>query len=121
MSEKNILVVDDEDYIRELVRDFLEMEDLNCLEAASFEEADKIVSGNRLDLILLDRNLEGAKAEEIIGKLRDAQKDVPVVLVTGDIDCDQAFVERVHADGLIHKPFQFRDFIQKIKLFLENK
>lgn len=121
MSQKKILVIDDEDYIRELVKDFLEMEGINCLEAASFEEAIGIISRQHLDLILLDRNLEGARAEEIIGKIRDAQKNVPVVLVTGDIDCDQAYMRRVEADDLIHKPFQFREFIQKIKLILENK
>lgn len=121
MSEKKVLVIDDEDFIRELVKDFLEMEGIPCDSAENPEDGVKLVSQNTYHLILLDRNIGKYQAEDIIVLLREINTEVPIVLLTGDADCDDAYMEKIGAVGIIYKPFQVMDFITKIREFLETE
>lgn len=118
MNKKKILVIDDEDFIRELVKDFLEMENIQCDGAETAEEGLGLLLDNQYNLILLDRNLGKSKAEDIIQKIREVDTDIPILILTGDADCDDAYLERVGADGIVFKPFQVNDFIKKIIRFL---
>lgn len=115
MNKKKILVIDDEDFIRELVKDFLEMENIQCDGAETAEDGLGLLLDNHYNLILLDRNLGKNKAEDIIQKIREVDTDIPILILTGDADCDDAYLERIGADGIVFKPFQVNDFIMKIK------
>jgi two-component system alkaline phosphatase synthesis response regulator PhoP len=121
MSKKKVLVIDDEDFIRELVKDFLEMEDIPCDSAENSEEGLDLINRNRYNLILLDRNLGKSKAEDIIEQIRKIDTDTPILLLTGDTDCNDEYLERVGAVGIVFKPFQVTDFIEKVTKFLENE
>jgi two-component system alkaline phosphatase synthesis response regulator PhoP len=118
MNKKKILVIDDEDFIRELVKDFLEMENIRCDGAETAEDGLGLLLDNHYNLILLDRNLGKNKAEDIIQKIREVDINIPILILTGDADCDDAYLERIGADGIVFKPFQVNDFIKKIKRFL---
>jgi DNA-binding response OmpR family regulator len=61
MGKRKVLVVDDENFIRELVCDFLEFENIECDKAENQEVALELISKNDYDLILLDRNLKKNK------------------------------------------------------------
>lgn len=118
MNEKKILVIDDEDFIRELVKDFLEMEKIQCDGAETAEEGLELITKNNYKLILLDRNLGKSKAEDIIQKIRDIDGKLPILILTGDADCDETYQKNVGANGIVFKPFQVTDFIDKITTFL---
>ncbi len=118
MNEKKILVIDDEDFIRELVKDFLEMEKIQCDGAETAEEGLELITNNNYNLILLDRNLGKSKAEDVVQKIRDIDGKLPILILTGDADCDDAYQKKVGADGVMFKPFQVTDFIAKITKFL---
>jgi two-component system response regulator ResD len=118
-KEKKVLVIDDEDFIRELIKDFLELDDVQCAGAENAEQGLKLISEENFDLILLDRNLGKMKAEDLISQIRNQQKNVPIVILTGDQQCRGDYLEKIGANGIIFKPFQVNDFMENIKEFLE--
>lgn len=119
MSEKKVLVIDDEDFIRELVKDFLELEEVHCSGAEDADAALEIMKHNTFDLILLDRNLGRIKAEDFLPTIKEMQQDVPVLILTGDQQCDTDFMRQIGAEGLLYKPFQVMDFMKCVGKFLE--
>ncbi|MGE5343289.1 MAG: response regulator [Candidatus Omnitrophota bacterium] len=121
MSEKKILVIDDEDFIRELVKDFLELEGVQCQDAETLNEAMKLLETETFDLILLDRNLGEIRTEDFIPELKKkSRNNVPILLLTGD-QLDYPLLKGVGANGIIFKPFQVSDFLDTIHKYLENQ
>ena len=119
MNEKRVLVIDDEDFIRELVKDFLEMDDVLCDGVANAEDAFKLIAKVPFNLILLDRNLGTRKAEDVIATIRELNDQIPIIILTGDPHCDDDYLEEIGANGIIFKPFQVADFMKKISTYLE--
>lgn len=118
-KEKKVLVIDDEDFIRELIKDFLELDDVRCSGAENADQGLKMIAEENFDLILLDRNLGKMKAEDLITQIRYQQKNVPIVILTGDQQCRSDYLKKIGANGIIFKPFQVNDFMENIKEFLE--
>jgi DNA-binding response OmpR family regulator len=121
MEEKKVLVIDDEDFIRELISDFLEFEGIKCDEAENSQQALALLSNNDYALILLDRHLQHQEAGEITAEIKKINTETPIVILTGDHLCNDEYLENIGANGVIFKPFKVDEFMQKIKLFLENK
>lgn len=119
MSKKKVLVIDDEDFIRELVKDFLELDEVQCIGAETSDDAIEHISRETFDLILLDRHLGEMKAEDLIIRLKEIQENVPILILTGDQHCDVGYLEEVGAEGIIFKPFQVTDFMDSVKKFLD--
>jgi DNA-binding response OmpR family regulator len=119
MNEKKVLVIDDEDFIRELVKDFLELDGVRCVGAETSADALEQVSKQAFDLILLDRNLGEVKAEDLIVQIKEIQEDVPILILTGDQHCDMGPLEDVGVEGVIFKPFQVSDFMKNVKKYLD--
>lgn len=119
MNEKKVLVIDDEDFIRELVKDFLEMDGVLCEAADDEDSALKLISDTDFQLILLDRNLGEIKAEDFIARIREIRRNIPIVILTGDPQCDQNYLKQIGADGIIFKPFQVSEFMESVNTFLE--
>ncbi|MDQ1352064.1 MAG: hypothetical protein QG657_2370 [Acidobacteriota bacterium] len=120
MSTKKILIIDDEESIRNMVKEFLAIEDYQCDDAETSEQGLTLISKNRYDLILLDRNLGIIKAENIISKIHHIDPNVPIVILTGDTGCSEKFLEQIGAAGIIFKPFLFTDLIDGISKHLET-
>ncbi len=119
MNKKKVLIIDDEDFIRELVKDFLEMDGVLCESAATEANALELIAKEHFHLILLDRNLGEIKAEDFIVRIRGLKPDIPIVILTGDPQCDDEYLTQIGADGIIFKPFQVSDFMGSITKFLE--
>jgi two-component system response regulator ResD len=120
MNNKKVLVIDDEDFIRELVMDFLELKDIHCDAAENATSALKLYSETDYDLVLLDVNLGNTNAVEVLAELKKIRTNIPVVLLTGDPHYDEEYSGRIGADGVIFKPFQIDDFIKNIRKILES-
>jgi DNA-binding response OmpR family regulator len=118
-KEQKVLVIDDEDFIRELIKDFLELEEVQCIGAENADQGLKLITEEYFDLILLDRNLGKMKAEDLIAQIRNQQANVPIVILTGDQQCRGDYLKKIGANGIIFKPFQVNDFMKNIKEFLE--
>ena len=85
MSDKKptILITDDEQSIRNSLRDILEFEDYDVLEAENGEEVFNMLGENRIDLMLLDIKMRGMDGMEILSRLKDEQYHFPIIMISG--------------------------------------
>ena len=100
LASGRILVVDDEQLICELLRDFLTDEGYEVVTALTGAEALEAVPTFQPEVILVDMLMPGLSGRNVLDALRRAGVDVPVILISGD--------SRVEGDGffgVITKPF----------------
>ncbi|MFC4617846.1 response regulator transcription factor [Camelliibacillus cellulosilyticus] len=115
-----ILVVDDEERIRRLLRMYLEREDYIIDEAEDGEEALERALNTDYDLILLDLMLPGMDGIEVCEKLRE-HKATPVIMLTAkgeEANRVQGF--EVGTDDYIVKPFSPREVVLRVKALLRR-
>lgn len=115
-----ILVVDDEDRIRKLIKMYLEREGYAVEEAEDGESALELAVENDYDLILLDLMLPGIDGIEVCEKLRE-QKATPVIMLTAkgeEANRVQGF--EVGTDDYIVKPFSPREVVLRVKALLRR-
>lgn len=98
-----VLLVDDDDYVRRVIRRILVQAGHVTLEAASAEQGVQVAERNRgkVDAVLLDQSLPDARGVQIVPALRERLPGAKIFLFTGD-DVPDEEVERV--DGLLMKP-----------------
>lgn len=82
MENRTILVVDDEESIRFLYREELEEEGYTVITASDGEEALRKVRKDRPDLITLDIRMPGMDGIEVLHRIREMDKDIPVIMST---------------------------------------
>jgi len=117
---KKILVVDDEQEIRELIKKKLEQTKYKAITAANGQEALVICKTTKPDLILLDiamPKMDGYQTCEKLKKDKDT-KNIPVLFLTGkDLDPEGliARYKDLGACGYIPKPSTFKELLEKIK------
>jgi two-component system response regulator ResD len=122
MEEKlhSILVVDDEERIRRLLRMYLEKEHFLIEEAEDGETALRMALEKDYDLILLDVMLPGIDGIEVCSRLR-LQKATPVIMLTAkgeEANRVQGF--EVGVDDYVVKPFSPREVIFRVKAILRR-
>ena len=117
MDKRKILIVDDEEYVRLLVKSALSR-DYAVLEASDGEEAINIAYTQQPDLILMDilmPNLDGYTACYEI-KRAQATRAIPVVMLTGiGHELNKKLAQELGADGYITKPFNLQDLLDTVK------
>lgn len=119
--KNKVLLVDDEDGIRRILRLFLEKEDFVIREAASANQAFAAVEEEKPDLIILDVILMGTTGFEICEKLKNDPKteDIIIMLFTAlNKESDIAEGRRVGADYYLMKPLNPKDIADKVKVAL---
>jgi len=118
MNNKKVLVIDDEDFIRDLVGEFLDIEGIPCDGAEDAASAVRLLSQNHYDLILLDRNLGKTTSDEVITVIRNIDTQVPVLMLTGDPQYNPEVFKKIGGNGVIYKPFQVDEFMKQVSIFL---
>ncbi|SHF04508.1 DNA-binding transcriptional response regulator, NtrC family, contains REC, AAA-type ATPase, and a Fis-type DNA-binding domains [Fodinibius roseus] len=78
-----ILVTDDEESIRNSLRDILEFEGYRVLEAEDGEQVFRILSDDTVDLMLLDIKMKGMDGMEVLSKLKENNFHFPVIMISG--------------------------------------
>ncbi|MCK6257556.1 response regulator transcription factor [Fictibacillus sp. KIGAM418] len=119
-KEAKILVVDDEERIRKLLKMYLERENYEVDEAENGEEALDYSLTLNYDLILLDVMMPGMDGMEVCEKLRQ-RKATPVIMLTAkgeEMNRIQGFESG--ADDYIVKPFSPREVILRVKALLRR-
>jgi len=119
-TNSRILVVDDEERIRRLLRMYLEKEGYVIDEAEDGETALKKALEQDYDLIVLDLMLPGMDGVEVCNRLRQ-QKATPVLMLTAkgeEANRVQGF--EVGADDYVVKPFSPREVIYRIKAIIRR-
>jgi len=114
---KNILIVEDDITIHNLIKEVLNKEQYNVLNAFSGTEALMLIEKEKIDLILLDLMLPGLNGEQIIKK----NKDIPIIVVSAKISVeDKVNVLLDGANDYITKPFVKEELLARIKVQLRR-
>lgn len=119
-KEIKVLVVDDEERIRRLIRMYLERENYVIDEAGDGNEALSKALNQDYDVILLDVMMPGKEGMEVCKELRET-KNTPVIMLTAkgeEANRVQGF--EVGADDYIVKPFSPREVVLRVKALLRR-
>lgn len=123
MSNLKILVVEDEDAIREMLVMVLEQASLQVEAVASAELAVQALAENHVDLLLLDWMLPGISGVELARRLKKdmSYKDLPIILLTarGEEE-DKIRGLEIGADDYVSKPFSPKELIARIKAVMRR-
>lgn len=121
LKGKVLLVVDDEVDLRDIVASELEFMGARVFQAENISTAQKILSGNKIDLIVSDIRMPGGTGIDLLESVKS--KDVispPVILITGfaDISVEDAFDKG--AEALVNKPFKLDDLIKMVTRYTSS-
>lgn len=121
-SSIKILVVDDEQPIRKLLRVGLGTEGYTILEAGSAREATELLRQTRPDLILLDLGLPDMQGHDLLAKWRNELFDLPILILSSRTD--EAGIVRaleLGADDYVTKPFGTKELVARIRVALRHR
>ena len=123
MFEKQIIIVDDEEAIRELVADILEKENFKVIKCADTDDGYKKILKIKPDLIILDVKMPQVGGIELCRLVRAniETKNIPVIMLTVEsTEVDKVIGLEVGADDYITKPFSNKEFVARIKALLRR-
>jgi two-component system cell cycle response regulator DivK len=116
---KKILVVEDQEDNRRIVRDLLTSAGFQLLEAATGKEGVRMAEANKPDLVLMDIQMPEMDGYEATRQIKARMGHIPIIVITSYAlsgDADKAMASG--ADAYVSKPFSPRDLLATIKRFL---
>lgn len=111
-----LLIVDDETDVREFAANFFRKRKVDCITAASGEEAITIVEQQKPDLVLLDIKMSGIDGVETLKRMKELNENAKVIMVTGRKPGEDSSFEKCNQLGAldyIHKPLEL-DELERI-------
>jgi CheY-like chemotaxis protein len=118
-----VLVVDDDETVRAVARQALEMRGYDVLEARDgrFGVDQVKAHGSRISLVLLDMTMPHMGGPAAFREMRQLQPDLPVVLSSGYSEAEaMGRFEGQGLRGFIQKPYSPRELVARIQAVLEN-
>lgn len=121
MNQHHILVIDDDERLRDLLRRFLEESGFRVTDAANASEARQILKGLIFDILIIDIMMPGETGLEFLQELRK-EDNVPALFLTAMSETEHR-IEGLEtgADDYMSKPFEPRELVLRIKRILERK
>lgn len=129
MTPENVLIVEDEELMRSILRQLIEGEGYRVFTADSAESALAVFSSNRIDVTLTDIKMSGRDGLALLDQIKAADEEAIVIIMTAYSSVDTAVAAlRKGAYDYITKPFVNDDLIQTVRnalshrrLFQENR
>jgi two-component system cell cycle response regulator DivK len=121
---KRILVVEDQEDNRTILRDLLGAAGYELIEAADGAEGVKLAQQEKPDLILMDIQLPVMDGYEAMRRIKGdaALKSTPIIAVTSyALSGDEAKARAAGCDGYVTKPFSPRELLAKVRQYLPEK
>jgi putative nucleotidyltransferase with HDIG domain len=120
--KEHILIVDDEEMIRELLASALLQEGYVCHLASNVDEAFGILSEHPVDLVISDIMMPGRSGVDLLRDIKKVDADIAVLMVTGLSDMNTA-LECIHlgADDYLSKPFSINRVFLTVKNLIEKR
>jgi putative nucleotidyltransferase with HDIG domain len=122
VNPERILIVDDEEAIREVVSALLTSQGYQCQVAPNGEKAIEALRGGGFDLVLSDLVMPGVDGLKLIEMVRGFDSDVPVIMVTAMHDISTAIeAMRRGAYDYILKPFEKDQLFLSVRRAMEHR
>jgi|SRR5258708_1428867 two-component system cell cycle response regulator DivK len=121
---KRILVIEDQEDNRAILRDLLTGAGFELIEAVDGEEGVKLAQSEQPDLILMDIQLPLIDGYEATRQIRefDDLKSIPIIAVTSyALSGDEAKARAAGCNGYVAKPFSPRQLLAKVREFFPGE
>ena len=122
MNNKLILIIEDEEDILELLEYTLQKEGYETIGFLTIDKnVKKVLDEEKIDLILMDRNLPGVEGTSFINEIKKQGYSTPVIYVTAK-DKDEDIIDGFdsYADDYITKPFNIKELCARIKAVIKR-
>jgi two-component system response regulator VanR len=111
-----VLVVEDEPYMAEAVRDGLRLEAIAADIAGDGDTALELLGVNGYDIIVLDRDIPGTSGDEVAQHIVSSGSGMPILMLTAaDRLDDKASGFELGADDYLTKPFELRELVLRLR------
>lgn len=116
MPTKTVLLVEDNDSVRELIKVLLETEGYQIIEASNGHDGLAKAETSQPDLMILDLMMPGLDGESVLTTLSQhaTLKRVPVLVVSGKYDSLEMLRDRIGEDNIFPKPFEPTRMLDRI-------
>jgi DNA-binding response OmpR family regulator len=122
VSRPFVLIVDDDDVIRSLLRVTLPDEGYDLVEAQDGDQALQISDARRPALVLLDWRMPGISGEDVLTALKQRHPDIPVIVLTAEPEAKvRAQAESLGADIFMAKPFSPLQLLATVERLLPDR
>jgi len=113
-----ILVIDDDDQVRTLLKDILVYGGHQVIEAADGILGMKYLEEGKFDMVLTDLGMPAMNGWEVAKWVKSKVPRIPVGLITGwGIHLDEEKIKESGVDLVIGKPFQVRDILEAVNQY----
>src|SRR5690349_17741688 len=120
MTSARVLVVDDDETIRAILRRLVEVAGGTVAEAATGEEALRALYAARPDIVVLDIDLPGLDGWQVLERVRQLT-DVPVVMLSAhDDELEKVRALHAGADDYVTKPFGAQELLARLQAHLRR-
>jgi DNA-binding response OmpR family regulator len=117
---RTVMVVEDDDAIRLVLRTNLEDEGYRVIESVTAEQALLLMIDERADVVLVDLRLPGIQGLDLIRSLRGTSQ-VPIIIVTAQTDSHDVVAGlEAGADDYVTKPFVAKELMARIRTLLRR-
>lgn len=122
MTDRTLLIVDDDDDLRSILVEQLQMhEEFNVLQESTAAKGLETAKNNNVDLIIMDIGLPDLDGREAVKKLRQEGFRAPIIMLTGhDTDSDTILGLEAGANDYVTKPFRFAVLLARIRAQLRQ-
>ncbi len=113
-----ILVIDDDERVRTLLRNILLFGGHRVIEASDGESGIRYLEEGGPDMVLTDLGMPGMNGWEVAKSIKSKIPQIPIALITGwGTDLDEEKIKESGVDWIIGKPFQVNDILETVNLF----
>ncbi len=117
---KKVLIIDDEEGIRESLKLILEDHFEMILTESGFEALEILKNDREIGVVLLDIKMPKIQGLDILKAIKNAHPRLPVIMVTGYRMVETASeAARLGAQGYIIKPFKSEEILETVKKYLK--
>src|SRR6478609_7769480 len=111
-----VLIVEDEPYMAEAIRDGLRLEAIAADIAGDGDTALRLLSVNAYDIVVLDRDIPGPSGDEVAQRIVTSGSGMPILMLTAaDRLDDKASGFELGADDYLTKPFELRELVLRMR------
>jgi two-component system response regulator VanR len=111
-----VLIVEDEPYMAEAIRDGLRLEAIAADIAGDGNTALDLLSLNTYDIVVLDRDIPGPSGDEIAGRIVASGSGIPILMLTAAVRLDdKASGFEIGADDYLTKPFDLQELVLRLR------
>lgn len=118
---QNVLVIDDEEEIRDMLETYLRREGLSCITCENGTSALSVLERKEVSLIILDIMMEDMNGFEVLRQIRSNHEDIPVIFLSArQEEYDKVLGLGLGADDYVTKPFHPGELMARVKVQLRR-